>query len=71
MIECAQPVITEYDGPISSVEVMYMMDFKYFGYDEPKIDAGGYPLEAYMLFAQHAHDIKIHEIPVTFNGYHL
>nr|QBK90338.1 MAG: DNA topoisomerase II [Pithovirus LCPAC103] len=65
MTICQPPVITEYHGTESFVEVSYLMDFARFDY-EPSI---GYPDEVFMLFFRHAADISFsYQIPVIFNG---
>lgn len=51
MTRRTEPVIEQYNGKISSVQVIYTMDFKRFKYNE-------YPLEAMELFARHAIDIS-------------
>ena len=74
MTDCSEPVITSYNGDISSVQVVYKMDFARFGYRVPIISEdreiiGGYPEEAFALFARHAHDVSHStKTTVTFNG---
>ena len=63
-------IITGYDGKISSVQVIYLMDFERFKYPVP-VDAttGGYTPEAFALFNRHAIDISFTaKTPVIFNG---
>lgn len=69
MINCGEPVIEEYTGKISSVQTIYTMDFQRFRYPIPNGTEGGYPPEAFALFARHAIDISFTaKIPVSFNG---
>ncbi len=64
MLYRGDPIIEEYTGP-SSVQVIYRLDFKRFGYTE-------YPQEAFHLFARHAADMSFNaKVPVTFNGVSL
>lgn len=73
MVECNEPVVAEYNGAISSVQVVYKMDFNRFKYP-PAISlngevTGGYPPEAFALFTLHAIDTSIKaKSTVTFNG---
>ena len=65
---CHPPLIEEYNGKISSVQIIYKMDFTRFGYPEPNGDQGGYPTEIFHLFARHALDTSFNaKIPVIFN----
>lgn len=69
-----EPIIEQYTGKTSSVQVVYKMDFARFKYPVPAISAtgeatGGYPPEAFALFARHAVDISFTaKTKVTFNG---
>lgn len=65
-----EPVIEQYGGKASSVQIVYKMDFERFRYEVPIGNGGGYPVEAYTLFARHAVDISFTaKTTVTFNGY--
>lgn len=77
MSECGEPLIEQYSGKISSVQIIYLLDFERFGYPLPierkegdvVINEGGYPNEAFKLFARHAADISFtSKVPVIFNG---
>ena len=74
MTRRGEPLIEEYTGGTSSVQVVYKMDFARFKYPVPAIAqngemAGGYPAEAFALFARHAVDISFTaKTTVTFNG---
>ena len=77
MKNCSTPVIEQYAGKESSVQIIYVMDFARFGYDVPGTGIvngklgpiGGYTQEAFCLFARHAIDISFTaKIPVSFNG---
>jgi len=69
------PIIEQYTGKNSSVQVVYKMDFARFGYPVPVTSpngekTGGYPPEAFALFARHAIDISFTaKTVVTFNGH--
>ena len=66
---CHDPVVQDYTGQISSVEVSYDMDFARFGYQEWNGTSGGYTVEAFALFARHALDISLNaKTKVIFNG---
>ena len=55
-----EPTITDYNGD-PFVQIVYVMDFKRFGYDK-------YTEEAYRLFARHAADLALTcKVPVYFN----
>lgn len=70
MTSKSDPIIEEFKGKTSSVQVTYKMDFGRFKYPVPQGDQGGYPLEAYSLFARHAVDISFTaKTPVSFNGH--
>lgn len=61
MTQRSDPYIEEYSGP-STVQVIYKVDFKRFGYEQ-------YPDETFWLFARHAADASFnYKLPVTFNG---
>lgn len=63
------PVLEPYDGKISSVQIVYTMDFARFKYPVPEGNQGGYPPEALQLFARHAIDTSFTtKTPVLFNG---
>jgi DNA topoisomerase-2 len=65
MTICDEPIITPYDGDISSVSVSYKMDFERFGYDS-KI---GYSPEIFQLYARQAINVSsTAKVPVVFNG---
>lgn len=69
MVDKSEPEITKYDGNISSVEIVYNMDFARFGYPIPTNEGGGYPLEAFELYTRHAMDLSCTaKVPVKFNG---
>lgn len=69
MSQCGEPLIEHYNGGISSVQIVYTMDFARFKYPIPNGDQGGYPLEAFALFARHAVDISFtSKTTVLFNG---
>lgn len=70
MQQRGEPIIEQYQGEISSVQVIYKMDFERFGYTVPVGDEGGYPVEAYSLFARHGVDISFTaKTTVKFNGH--
>ena len=70
MIHCHEPIIDHnYNGKISSVQIIYEADFARFGYQVPIGETGGYEPEAFSLFARHTLDVSLNaKIPVTFNG---
>ena len=69
MIQRSEPVIENYPGDLSSVQIIYKMDFARFKYPVPNGDQGGYPIEAFALFARHAIDISFtSKAVVMFNG---
>lgn len=69
MINRSEPLIQAYNGKSSSLQVIYKMDFAKFGYPLPNGTTGGYPAEAFGLFARHAVDTSFTaKIPVSFNG---
>lgn len=69
MIVCHEPVIEAYTGKASSVAVIYEMDFARFKYPVPNGASGGYPPEAFALFARHAVDISFTaKVKCSFNG---
>lgn len=69
MIQRADPIIEQYTGRISSVQVVYKMDFARFKLPIPNGTQGGYAPEAFALFARHAIDISFTaKVPVSFNG---
>lgn len=69
MIRRSEPVIEPYMGKVSSVQVVYKMDFARFNYPVPNGNQGGYPVEAFALFARHAVDSSFNaKTKVTFNG---
>lgn len=64
-----EPVIEPFTGTRSSTQVVYKMDFARFRYPVPLGPQGGYPPEAFVLFARHAVDISFTaKTMVTFNG---
>lgn len=64
-----EPIIEKYSGKTSSTQVVYKVDFARFGYQVPVGDQGGYPPEAFALFARHAVDISFTtKATVIFNG---
>jgi DNA topoisomerase-2 len=70
MIDRGEPIIEQYEGKLSSVQVVYKMDFARFGYPVPNGVTGGYTAEAFSLFARHALDISFTaKTTVTFNGH--
>ena len=70
MTRCGEPIIEQYTGKVSSVQVVYKMDFARFKYPVPVGTAGGYPPEAFALFARHAVDISFTaKTTVVFNGH--
>ena len=70
MTNRGDPVIEQYTGQGSSVQIVYKMDFARFKYPVPNGLEGGYPQEAYPLFARHAADISFTaKTPVVFNGH--
>ena len=69
MTRRGEPIIEEFNGNASSVQVVYKMDFARFKYPVPQGNQGGYPAEAFALFARHAVDISFTaKTTVTFNG---
>lgn len=65
-----EPIIEQYTGKVSSVQIVYVMDFARFGYPIPNDTEGGYPSEAFALFARHAVDISFTaKTQVSFNGH--
>ena len=69
MINRSEPIIESYHGKISSLQVIYKMDFARFNYPVPNGQQGGYPPEAFALFARHAVDISFTaKTVITFNG---
>lgn len=70
--------IKGYKGKTSTVEIIYELDFKRFGYDEPTVIGdplngeemvGGYDLELFQLFARHCISISWNaRVPVKFNN---
>jgi DNA topoisomerase II len=61
MLICHKPIIENYNGNVSSVEISYELDFKVFGYTE-------YTPEIFALFRRHVIDISFNvKIPVKFN----
>jgi DNA topoisomerase-2 len=67
---CGPHDIQPYNGTSSSVQIVYKMDFARFGYPVPNGNEGGYPGEAFALFARHAVDISFTaKTTVTFNGH--
>ena len=65
-----EPIIEQYTGKNSSVQVVYKMDFERFKYPVAVGAEGGYPLEAYSLFARHAVDTSFTaKTTVSFNGH--
>lgn len=69
MTETTGPVIEAYAGTASSAQVTYNMDFARFKLPIPFGNLGGYPREAFALFARHAIDISYNaKTKVTFNG---
>jgi DNA topoisomerase-2 len=69
MREVSNYLLEPYNGKISSVQIVYKMDFTRFGYPEPDGQNGGYPIQLFHLFARHALDTSFNaKIPVTFNG---
>lgn len=73
MTQRGEPEITEYPTTAEAyVRITYMMDFTRFGYPEPNEESGGYPEEAFALFARHAADQAMTcKVPITFNGHEL
>ena len=70
MIRRQEPVIEQYLGKVSSVQIVYTLDFDRFKYQVPNGNQGGYPAEAFALFARHAVDISFTaKTTVTFNGH--
>lgn len=65
-----EPAIEPFTGKQSSVQIVYVMDFARFGYPLPTETEGGYPPEAFWLFARHAVDISFTaKTKVSFNGH--
>lgn len=63
-----EPEILPYNGKISSVQIIYEMDFARFGYPLPNGNEGGYPKEIFHLFARHVLDLSFNaKIVTTFN----
>lgn len=58
MTIAGEPIIEKYTEKISSTQVVYKMDFARFKYPVPVETKGGYPPEAFALFARHAIDIS-------------
>lgn len=70
MLNRDEPIIEPYPTGPSSVQTVYKMDFERFKYPKPEGDQGGYPPEAFALFARHAVDISFTaKTVVTFNGH--
>ena len=62
-------IIEPYNGNVSSVQVVYKMDFARFAYPVPSGNTGGYTAEIFSLYARHALDISFTaKTPVIFNG---
>lgn len=62
MLICNKEIIEPYNGKISSTEISYDLDFKFFKYKK-------YPEEAFELFKKHTIDISFNgKVPVTFNN---
>lgn len=69
MINRSEPILEQYVGKTSSVQISYDMDFNRFKYPIPNGESGGYPPEAFALFIRHAIDISFTaKTMVTFNG---
>lgn len=69
MTRSTDHIIEAYDGKLSSVQVVFKMDFARFDYPVPNGNLGGYPPEAFALYARHAIDISFTaKTAVTFNG---
>lgn len=74
MTTCSEPIIEPYHGSASSVEIIYIMDFPRFEYQNPYrneegVVVGGYPPEVIALFSRKCLDISFTaKIPVVFNG---
>ena len=65
----SEPIIEKSKDKISSVQIVYKMDFERFKYQSPDGEKGGYPAEAFALFARHAVDISFtSKTLVKFNG---
>jgi len=65
----SEPIIEKYKEKVSSVKIIYKMDFERFKYPVPNGQEGGYPKEAFSLFARHAVDISFtSKTLVKFNG---
>lgn len=66
---CDPPVIEDYWGRESSTQITYVADFPRFGYAAPNGTEGGYPPEAFGLFARSAADVSCAtKCQVIFNG---
>jgi len=64
-----EPIIVATNEKVSSVQIVYKMDFARFGYPVPNGTTGGYPAEAFALYARHAIDISFTaKTTVRFNG---
>ena len=69
MTRSTDHVIEQYNGKLSSVQIVFKMDFERFGYPLPNGTTGGYPPEAFVLYARHAIDISFTaKTTVVFNG---
>lgn len=69
MINRSEPFIEDYQEKVSSVQVVYKMDFARFKYPVPTETSGGYPPEVFPLFTRHAVDTSFtSKVPVSFNG---
>lgn len=65
----SDPLIEQYNSSVSSVQVVYQMDFERFKYLVPNGDQGGYEPVAFNLFARHAIDISFTaKTKVIFNN---
>ena len=65
----SEPIIEKYKEKVSSVKIIYKMDFERFKYPVPNGQEGGYPKDAFSLFARHAVDISFtSKTLVKFNG---
>jgi DNA topoisomerase-2 len=63
MRTCHEPKIEKYNNKLSSVKIMYHLEFPKFGYEDK-----GYPAEAKRLFMRHCFDISLNSmVKINFN----
>jgi DNA topoisomerase-2 len=68
---CEAPILEEYSGDVSSVQITYGLDFSVFNMAnfDPSTGIGGYSVEYVALFMKHCIDASYNaRNPVSFNG---